>query len=646
MSNRRPCSECGALLLEDLPQGPCPVCALQGALALSGGDSAGVVTEQPGEQIGPYTLLKKLGEGGYGIVYLADQTEPLRRRVALKVIKPGMDSRQVIARFEAERQALATMDHPGIAKVFEAGATATGRPYFVMELVGGARITDYCNEHELSTRARLDLFVEVCRAVQHAHQKGIIHRDLKPSHILVALHMPAAFVLLLVAGALASTWQAVRATRAERQQALLRRQAQAAETASRTEAARSWQVAKFLTDMLDGVGPSVALGRDTKMLHEILDKTAVRVGKDLKNQPDVEAELRNTIGNVYAELGDYTKADAMLRQALALRKSVFGDKHLRVADSLHDLGALRRDQGKPAEAEALFRQALAMRRELLGNEHPEVANSLNSIGAALFDQGNFAKAEEFHRQALALRKTLFGNEHPLLATTLANLGTALWYENKFPEAEAAYRETLAMQRKLMGDEHPDVATSLHNLACVLQSQGSFSEAEPLCKQALEMRRKLLGAEHPLFASTLSALAAIYQGQGRFAEAETTERDALAIQRKRLGPEHPEAAVSLNNLGDILRVEGKLAEAETVQREAVGLLKKALGGDHQLVAISIDVLGNILRDEGKLADAEACHREALGMRGKVLAGDHPDMAQSLNDLAPVYELFEGCLGVGC
>ncbi len=187
MSNCRTCPECGAPLPEDLSQGPCPVCTLQGALALSGGDSTEVAAERPGDQIGPYKLVKKLGEGGYGIVYLAEQTEPLRRRVALKVIKPGMDTRQVIARFEAERHALARMDHPGIAKVFEAGATAGGRPYFVMELVEGPRITDYCDEHGLSPPARLDLFVEVCRAVQHAHQKGIIHRDLKPSNILVAL---------------------------------------------------------------------------------------------------------------------------------------------------------------------------------------------------------------------------------------------------------------------------------------------------------------------------------------------------------------------------------------------------------------------------------------------------------------------------
>ena len=765
MPTRRICPECGALLPEDLAQGPCPVCALRGALALSATVPAGAVTEQPGDHIGPYRLVKKLGEGGYGIVYLAEQTEPLRRRVALKVIKPGMDTRQVIARFEAERQALARMDHPGIAKVFEAGATATGRPYFVMELVEGPRITGYCNEHRLSTRARLGLFVQVCRAVQHAHQKGIIHRDLKPSNILVALQdekpvpkvidfgiakatqeplthetlgtsyqqflgtpaymspeqaglgemdvdtrsdiyalgvllyelltgrtpfekhdllragveemrrmirqteppkpstklsqelasvaasrqsaadslgqdggalprrryeqvqalvrllrgdldwivmkclekdpgrryesasslardlerhlnnepvtaaapgtlyllgkfvrrhrvglaMAASLVLLLAAGVVASTWQAIRATRAE--------------AASRTAAAQSRQVVKFLTDMLDGVGPSKALGRDTQMLREILDHTARRVGQDLNHQPEVQAELLNTLGNVYRELGDYPKADAMIREALALRKSVFGEKHPRVADSLHDLGALLRDQGKPADAETLFRQALAMRRELLGIEHPEVANSLDAIGVALSDQGKLPEAEDFHRQSLALRKKLFGEEHvdvagslhnlgtvflmegkypeaeaifrrviatrkqllgdvhPLLATTLGNLGTTLWWENKFPEAETVYRQTLDMQRKLMGGEHPDVATSLHNLACVLQRQGKLAEAEPLYRQALDIRKKLLPPGHPDTASTATALAAL-----------TLLRDMLPGRQKPSGPQPPEAAV--------------------------------------------------------------------------------------------------------
>src|SRR5262245_37139143 len=146
------------------------------------------IRERPGAVIGPYKLIEQIGEGGFGVVFMAEQQEPVRRKVALKVLKPGMDTRQVVVRFEAERQALALMDHPNIAHVFDGGATESGRPYFVMELVKGEPITDYCDEHELTPRERLELFVHVCQAVQHAHQKGIIHRDIKPSNVMVTLH--------------------------------------------------------------------------------------------------------------------------------------------------------------------------------------------------------------------------------------------------------------------------------------------------------------------------------------------------------------------------------------------------------------------------------------------------------------------------
>ncbi len=146
------------------------------------------ITERAGDRIGRYKLLQQIGEGGCGVVYMAEQEEPVRRRVAVKVIKLGMDTKNVIARFEAERQALAMMDHPNIAKVLDAGATDTGRPFFVMELVRGIKITEYCDQHSLTTRERLDLFIKVCQAIQHAHQKGVIHRDIKPSNILVTVN--------------------------------------------------------------------------------------------------------------------------------------------------------------------------------------------------------------------------------------------------------------------------------------------------------------------------------------------------------------------------------------------------------------------------------------------------------------------------
>lgn len=146
------------------------------------------VKEKPGDVVGPYKLLQQIGEGGFGIVFMAEQSSPIRRKVAFKVIKPGMDTSEVVARFEAERQALALMDHPNIAKVLDGGETQSGRPYFVMELVKGVPLTDYCDDKKLGTKERLDLFTKVCNAIQHAHQKGVIHRDIKPSNVMVTLH--------------------------------------------------------------------------------------------------------------------------------------------------------------------------------------------------------------------------------------------------------------------------------------------------------------------------------------------------------------------------------------------------------------------------------------------------------------------------
>src|SRR5688500_15268032 len=170
------CRRCGAKVDTAEQLQSCPACLLEMAMA----DSL--------DDIGPFKILQKLGEGGCGVVYMAEQEKPIRRRVAVKLIKLGMDTKQVIARFEAERQALALMDHPNIAKVLDAGATDHGRPYFVMELVRGIKITEYCDQNNLPTEQRLNLFVQVCQAIQHAHQKGIIHRDIKPSNILVTLH--------------------------------------------------------------------------------------------------------------------------------------------------------------------------------------------------------------------------------------------------------------------------------------------------------------------------------------------------------------------------------------------------------------------------------------------------------------------------
>src|SRR5580765_5498447 len=202
MAASRTCAKCGATLVAESALDVCPRCVAPPLLAtkltlrldpaVDAPNSTPALSDgsqgNPGDRIGRYKLLQKIGEGGCGVVYMAEQEEPVRRRVAVKVIKLGMDTKQVVARFEAERQALALMDHQNIAKVLDAGATDKGRPFFVMELVKGIPVTRYADENKLDTRQRLEIFVQICQAVQHAHQKGIIHRDLKPSNILVADH--------------------------------------------------------------------------------------------------------------------------------------------------------------------------------------------------------------------------------------------------------------------------------------------------------------------------------------------------------------------------------------------------------------------------------------------------------------------------
>jgi serine/threonine protein kinase/tetratricopeptide (TPR) repeat protein len=777
--------------------------------------------EKPGDRIGHYKLLQQVGEGGCGVVYMAEQEEPVRRRVALKVIKMGMDTRQVIARFEAERQALALMDHPNIAKVLDGGSTDAGRPYFVMELVRGVRITDYCDQNNLSTAQRLGLFVQVCKAIQHAHQKGIIHRDIKPSNILVTLHdgipvpkvidfgiakaieqrltdktlftaleqfmgtpaymspeqaemsgldidtrsdiyslgvllyelltgqMPFDPAELRMAGLdemrriirekepvkpstrLSSLAAAEQTTVAKRRQVeaprllhlvrgdldwivmksmekdrtrryetanglasdiqrhlnsepvlasppsaayrfgkLVRRnrlaftamtavaaalavglalaawqyfeksnalnRTLAAEKQARTEAAKSQQVAQFFKAMLEGVGPSVALGRDTLMLREILDKTSESLSRDLPNQPEVEADLRNTIGEVYLLLGEFGKAETMHRKALALLRKQPKIESLEVARSLDNLAVALAREGKLPQAETTQREGLALRRKLQGVANPDLAVPLTTLAGILSDQGNLPEAESTQREALALRKKR-PDAPQEIADALKGLASVLFRDKQLPEAEALDREALALQRKALRPEDPEIAMTLNDLGTVLHLQGNFPESEASFREAVAVAGKSLDKDHPALLTLRANLATALGDQGKFVEAEQSQRELLALRTNRLGAVHPRVADSLSNLARVLQAEGKLREAETSERAALAMRQKLFGGENIDVAVSLNHLGNILKDQGRLEEAETTLRQTLAMRKKLLGTLHRDVAWSLHDLAEV--LFE-------
>jgi tetratricopeptide (TPR) repeat protein len=433
----------------------------------------------------------------------------------------------------------------------------------------------------------------------------------------VSLALGAATVALL-AGTVVSTSQAVRAKRAER----------LAESA----ASRSDQVARFLKDMLQGVGPSVARGRDTQMLRDILDQASERVGTELRNQPDVQVDLQTVIGETYTELGLPAKAEALHSEVLATATNLWGTEHTNVASAQVNLGRALQSQGKLTEAESLHRQALGLRQRLLGHGHPETAIALANLAQALGLQGKLDEASAKLREVVAIQTKAFGLEHPELATSIQNLGQTLRVQGRLPEAETLEREALAMRRKLLGNDHLDVAVSLNGLAIVLNEQERLPESEAMYREALALRKKLLRDDHPDVAETLNNLANTLLVQNRIADAEAAQREALAIYTRTSGPESPGLATTLNNLSLVLWHAGRLPEAETQQREALRLRRKSFGDDHFYVANSLANLATVVGDQGRFAEAERLQRECMAIQVRVLGEDHPDVATSVNNLA--------------
>jgi eukaryotic-like serine/threonine-protein kinase len=804
--------------------------------------------EQPGSMIGRYKLLQQLGEGGCGTVYMAEQEEPVRRRVALKVIKLGMDTKAVIARFEAERQALAMMDHPNIAKVLDAGATDTGRPYFVMELVRGMSITQYCDDRNLPTIERLNLFTQVCHAIQHAHQKGIIHRDIKPSNILVTLHdgvpipkvidfgiakatlgrltdqtvftafeqfigtpaymspeqaemsgldidtrsdiyslgvllyelltgkppfdpksllqsgldeirrvireveppkpstrlttltsadcialaklrgtdpaklsvllrgdldwivmrclekdrmrryesasavaadigrhlhnepvtasPPSATYLLqklvrrnrlafaaaaaiaaaLVIGLGVAMWAFVqekaareRAVAAEREQRKARAQAESArnnesqqralaeeargneakqrlaaeaeEKKAKMAAAKSEQAFRFMGQMLTGIGPSVAAGRDTTLLREIVDKTIARLATHLKEQPEISISIRLKLASVYMDLGDYTKGEALAREALVESEKIYGRKGEEFAYALTVQSMARLTQGQAVESEAMAREAVALMRQLPDKQDAKVAKALFVLGVAQVRQAKFREAETALREVLAVAQREADQEELPVDVILTTLAAVLEKQGRLGEAEPMLRDALALQKSRLADGHPLVAISMAALANVLLAQGKVPEAETLFHETLAALKKSMGPEHPTIATILPNLAVIALRKGKRAEAETTLREAVALQTKVLGPNHPVLAGTRQLLAQVLQQQGKSAEAETEQREAQVIQRKAIGNPEHAAADDKASAGVAAWQKGNWAEAERNLSEALPVSEQVNGRTH-------------------------
>ncbi len=763
----------------------------------------GTGEETTGGIIGSYHLLQRLGQGGMGEVWLAEQKQPVRRRVAVKLIKAGMDTREVVTRFESERQALALMDHPAIAKVFDAGSTPQGRPFFVMEYVTGIPITDYCDRHKLSIRQRLELFIRVCEGVEHAHHKAILHRDLKPSNILVGemdgkaapriidfgvakatsarlsedtmytqvgaiIGTPGymspeqadsagadvdtrtdvyslgvvlyellvgappldfsktkpeqyssklrdedaskpstkistlgkksgitaqnrgadspSLVRLLRGDLDAITLKALEKERARRygtpaelaadigryirnepvvarpasswyraRKYIRRHRFGVAVTAgaaallvslafvqaldlrrTRRERDRADRVTQFMIGMFKVSDPSEARGNDIRA-REILDKASKEIDTGLAQDPELQAEMMQIMGNVYESLGLYQESESLLRRAVDIRQRTLGPRNIETLKSMSDLGYVLNSNSKYSEAEKWSRETVDGRKEKLGPEHADTLAAESQLALIFNNESRYAEAEKLHREVLEISRRKFGEQDPLTMKVMKNLAIDLAYEGKFDESEKVFRDVLASDLRSFGPDHPKVLGDMNNLAATLQHEQKWDEAEKLYLDGLQAKRRVLGPEHPDTLMSMGNLALVYSHQKRYADAEKLFRETLEIKQKRLGPEHRSTLVTMGNLAEALIDSGKYAEAGQLFQKTLELERHVLGPDHSDTLQTVHAMGTLLKKQKRYPEAEATFRQALAERQRSLGAYHPDTASSAYSLASVLAL---------
>ena len=593
-------------------------------------------------RVGPYHILGLLAEGGMGSVYIAEQVAPVRRRVALKVIKLGMDTREVVARFEAERQALAVMEHPGIAKVFDGGITDDGRPYFVMELVKGVSITEYCDLNRLNTRDRLALFVEVCHAVQHAHFKGVIHRDLKPSNVLITLQdgSPVPKVIDFGIAKALSTPLTNRSVFTEVGRAI------------GTPAYMSPEQADGSTLDVDTRTDVYSLG---VMLYQLLvgrlpmDPEEVGMSVYLmrlanrETMPTTPSARLITLGN---EVGPVSRDRSSNTQAL--RRELRGDLDWIVMKTLEP------DRGRRYETV----NALGMDVQRYLRAEPIAARPPSTM----YRLSRFAKR---NRAAVVAAGVVVAGLMTGLSVAAIGLASARRAEARAVQEAESSRRVADFLTKLFRVSDPSEARGnsvtareildrgaerirgdlaadpivqaqlMHTMGSVYREMGLFGQAQPLLEQALSLQGAHLGPENPERQATMIDLGRVAQQQGRFAVAESLYRAVEASQQRLFGRDDPRLAVALSALGAMYVTRGRTVDAESLLVRAVALRDRSRAPEDADYARTLRYLASAYLAQGRYADAEPLFRRALAMYVRVVGADHPDVGRTFNNLGVVY-----------
>ena len=600
--------------------------------------------------VGPYHIVHVVGEGGMGVVYAAEQLHPVRRRVALKMMKPGLDSREVVARFEAERQALAVMDHPGIARVLDAGVSEDGRPYFVMELVRGVRIDEYCDRFRLTVRERVELFIQLCQAVQHAHQKGVIHRDLKPSNVLVAEQDGAAVPKVIDFGVAKATGQHLSDTPGLTSLGV----------AMGTLAYMSPEQAEGNQLDLDTRTDIYSLG---VLLYELLagrvpvDPSDTGVPQFLARLVSRDVEPPRPASRLGSDEAMTRAAGARATTPSALRRALGGDLQWVV------MKAIEKDRSRRYEtANGL---ALDLRRVL--DDEPVLARAPSSayrlgkfvrrhrtatlgvaVAAAALLAGSGAatvgmlRARRAERDAQAARAQ--AEVEARTARRVADFLVDLFEVNDPGQARGSSvtaREILDRGARRVEQELKDEpvvqARMMAAMGTVYQGLGLYDQGLALLGRALALREAALPAGSPEIAESLRRLGALQRIRGDLAASEETLRRALAIHEAALGPSDEEVAHTLQALGAAVLARGRPDEADTLLRRALGIEEALLGADQATVATLLQDLGTVGYYRGQLAEADQYWSRALAIREAQSGPDHPQSATLLNNLGGVYFL---------
>ncbi|MFO0875340.1 MAG: serine/threonine-protein kinase [Phycisphaerales bacterium] len=655
-----------------------------GSSASNKGSNAGTAAtgEGSGSQIGPYKLLQLIGEGGFGSVFMAEQQAPVVRTVAFKIIKLGMDTRQVIARFAAERQALAVMDHPNIARIFDAGATAAGRPYFVMELCKGDPISTYCDRRNLTISDRLELFEQVCRAVQHAHTKGIIHRDLKPSNILVSSQDGKPFAKVIDFGIAKATDDrlAERTMFTEHRQLIGTVEYMSPEQAegsvdidTRTDV---YSLGVLLYELLTGSTPfsskelrSAAHGEIQRIIREVdppppsdrlsrSGDTLASVAASRQVQPGrlgslVRGELDwivmkamekdrprryESASGLAADVRRYLDGEAVLAappgRAYRLGKVIRRNKGA-VAAAAAVASALtiglvafawqaqvargQRDRAVAAEAEAKRR---ADDVQLVSDFQGRMLRQIdaNAAGERLWGdlRERFAKALETAGIPEAERESQVAAFDRDLSRINATDGAAAMIDRTILMPSIKAIELEFQGQPVLG------ATLRSSIAQIYQQLGLNTQALALATDAAETFGRALGEDDARTITAGLLQADLLQEAGRLDESAALQRALLARSIRVHGAEHAETLATMGNLGNVLRQQNKFAEAELLLRQALEGRRRTLGDSHRETLTALNTYGALLIAQGKVADTEPYWREAYETGRRALGPDDPDV----------------------